>query len=240
MKRLACVIGVAFLAACSSGADVTASVISTLNTIGTGSQRVLVEVVDRDGQTVTLDSEPVATLRDENGSPVMTSTGEEVWLVPGEAVSYSFWLDIPEPETYQLTIEAGDLEFPPAGFVAVADPQQVEPGEPAPPVAGDPVPGPATVVFASPEWCPSDSCQPLLDQVQTAATDAGIDFVQSEVFANPEVDSEADLELSDDVANWGIPSQPWLFVVDASGNVTATFEGGVSAVELSDAIAAVS
>ena len=240
MKRLTWLAGVAILAACSSGADMNASVISTLNTVGTGSQRVLVEVLDRDGSTVRLDSGPVATLRDENGSPVMTATGEEVWLVPNEAVAYAFWVDIPAPETYQLTIEAGDQDLPPAGFVAVADPQQIGPGESAPPIAGSSVTGPAAVVFASADWCPSDSCQPLIDQVETAATDAGIDFIQSEVFANPEAGSESDLELSEDVANWGIPSQPWLFVVDTSGSVTAVFEGGVSARELSDAIAGVS
>ena len=240
MKGLFWLAGVAILAACSSGADVTASVISTLNTVGPGSQRVLVEVADSDGKTVILESTPIATLRDENGSPIMTASGEAVWLVPEEAMAYAFVLAIPQPETYQLTIETGDVELPPAGFTVVADPQQIEPGETAPAVAGAPVAGPALVVFASPAWCPANSCQPLLDQVATAAADADIEFISAEVFANPDVEDESDLELSTDVAAWGIPSQPWLFVVDGDGEVTATFEGAVSDGELSDAVAGVS
>lgn len=237
MKRSIWVAGLAILTACSSGAGMTASVISTLNTIGPGSQRVLVEVVDSDGASVILETAPVATLRDENGSPIMTATGESVWLVPDEAMAYAFALEIPEPETYQLTIETGDVELPPAGFTVVADPQQVESGEMAPPIAGVTVTGPALVVFASPDWCPANSCQPLIDQVAAAAADADIEFISAEVFANPDAGAEADLELSADVTAWGIPSQPWLFVVGDDGEIAAAFEGAVSDGELSAAIA---
>ena len=112
---------------------IDATVISTFNTVGPGPQRVLVEIVDADGRPVLLDSSPTATLRDENGSPIMSAQGDEVWLVPDEEVAYAFLMDIPKPETYQLTVETGDTELPPAGFIAIADPQQIEPGETAPP-----------------------------------------------------------------------------------------------------------
>lgn len=235
MKRLLVVGAVGLIAACSSGQELSATVISTFNTVGPGSQRVLVEIVDADGRPVALESAPTATLRDENGSPLTSATGVEVWLVPDEEVAYAFQLDIPQPETYQLTIETSDVELSPAGFVAVADPQQVEPGETAPPIGGDEVVGPTAVVFASTAWCPSNSCQPMIDQVSAAAGAADIDFVHAEVFANPEVGTESELELSDDVATWGIPSQPWLFVIDTVGRVSSMFEGGVSAEELSEA-----
>lgn len=229
-----------FAAACASGPELSAIVISTFNTVGPGSQRLLVEIVDAEGQPVLLDAVPTTTLRDENGSPLMSADGEQVWLVPDVEAAYAFQVDIPQPGTYQLTVDTGDVELSPSGFNVVADPQQMEPGEDAPPVGGAALGGPTAVVFASPTWCPSNSCQPMLDQVADAAADAGIDFVHSEVFSNPEVTSESELELSAEVMTWGLPSQPWVFLVDATGIVTSSFEGGVSDDELSEAIAAVS
>jgi hypothetical protein len=44
------------------------------------------------------------------------------------------------------------------------------------------------------------------------------------------------LPLSAPVKQWGLPSDPWTFVVDAHGAVAAKFEGTVTARELSDAI----
>ena len=39
---------------------------------------------------------------------------------------------------------------------------------------------------------------------------------------------------------WGLPSEPWVFVVDPSGVVTSAFEGAASDDELTAAIDAVS
>ena len=38
------------------------------------------------------------------------------------------------------------------------------------------------------------------------------------------------------VIEWGLPSEPWVYVVDADGNATARFEGAVSPEELADAL----
>jgi len=38
---------------------------------------------------------------------------------------------------------------------------------------------------------------------------------------------------------WGLPSEPWIFVVDRDGLVTASFEGIVSEEELQAAVEAV-
>ena len=37
---------------------------------------------------------------------------------------------------------------------------------------------------------------------------------------------------------WGLPSEPWVFLVDASGRLTAKFEGIVTFEELDEAIKA--
>ena len=231
------VVATLLAAACTSGPTFTAGVISTLNTVGVGEQRVLIELRDAEGHPRTVDVVPNATLRNEDGSPLGVYPGELVWLVPEEVPAYAFVMEIPEPETYQVTVEGGEQgETPPAGFIAVADPVQIEAGEPAPDIDGEPVSGPTLVVFASPDWCPSRSCQPMIDQVGSAAGTAEMPWSQVEVFSNPEAETEGDLEIAAIVDQWGIPSQPWLYVIDAEGVVSALFEGGVSENELERAV----
>jgi len=241
LKRLLVVIAVLAVAACSAGPPFSARVISTLNTIGTGEQRVLVELRNGDGELLALDVVPNATLRDENGSPLGVYPGELVWVVPDTQPAYAFVVEIPEPETYQLTIDGGELgETPPAGLVAVEEPFQVVAGEPAPPIDGEPVTGPVLIVFASPDRCPPQSCQPMIDQVEPLADAGGVGFRAVEVFVDPDVDDEADLELSPDVEQWGLISQPWLYTIDMSGVVVAVFEGAVSDADVEGAIALIS
>jgi hypothetical protein len=210
---------------------------STGGTVGTGQQRVLIELLDADLEPMTLEDPPTATLRDENGSPLGSYRGEPVWLVPGQRPAYAFWMEIPVAETYQVTIDTGEQsETRPVGLIAVDDTPQTDVGDPAPPVGGEPTVAPALIVFASPTWCPSRSCRPTIDQVAAAASAAGLEWSLVDVFATPEATSEDDLVLSGDVEAWGLPSQPWVYVVDAGGVVTAVFEGAVSDDELAGAI----
>lgn len=240
MKRLLALIAVVVMAACTSGPSLSARVISTLNTIGTGEQRVLVELRDENGALLALDADPNATLRDENGSPLGVYPGELVWVVPETQPAYAFVVEIPEPETYQLTVDGGELgETPPAGLVAVGQPVQVVAGETAPPIGGEDVAGPALVVFATPDRCPSGSCQPMIDKVEAAADAADVMSRVVDVFAAPDPEGGADLELSPDVEEWGLPSQPWLYAVDASGTLAAVFEGAVSDGEVADAVGSI-
>lgn len=224
-------------AACTSGPPFTASVISTLNTIGTGEQRVLLELRGGEGELIQLDAVPSATLRDENGSPIGVYPGELVWVVPDTQPAYAFVVEIPEPETYQLTVDGGALgETPPAGLVAVEEPIQIVAGESAPPIEGQQVDGPTLVVFASPDRCPSQSCGPMIDQVESLAEDGGVRFRAVDVFIEPGIADEADLELTPEVGEWGLISQPWLYAIDSSGLVAAVFEGAVSDREVEVAI----
>ncbi|MFZ0014299.1 MAG: hypothetical protein WAL25_09315 [Acidimicrobiia bacterium] len=238
MKSLGALVAGALIVVSCSGTDaVSANVMSTGGTVGTGQQRVLIELLDADREAMALTDPPIATLRDENGSPLGSYVGEPVWLVPGEAPAFAFWVEIPAADTYQVTVGTGDRgETRPVGLVAVDDTSQIDVGDPAPPIGGNPMIGPALVVFASPKWCPSRSCQPMIDQVEAASSAEGLEWFHVEVFANPEASSEDDLVLSNDVETWGLPSQPWAYVVDAGGAVSAVFEGAVSDEELADAI----
>jgi hypothetical protein len=48
-----------------------------------------------------------------------------------------------------------------------------------------------------------------------------------------------DLITVEATSEWGLPSEPWVFVVDDSGVVTAAFEGAASDAELMAAFDAV-
>lgn len=197
----------AVLVAACSGTEISAAVISTANTIGVGEQRILVEFSEDPGAAT-------ATLRDENGSPLDEVEGRPV--IVGERTVLAFYVDIPEAETYQLTI--GDIG--PLGFVAVDDPVQVTVGERAPAGADQ------TVVLASPAHCPSETCDDMIDL-------AGDGHLLVEVFEDPTAEEPV---LNPEIEAWGIPGQPWLYVVDADGIVTALFEGAVSESELLEAL----
>jgi hypothetical protein len=216
------------------------------------------------------DITPVALLRDEIGSPLGEYEGEFVWTIPDEVGLYSFDVEIPGPATYLFTLDAGSLgEMGPIGFDAVDDPVQVTVGEQAPlsdtrtledgpieDLTSDPTPeeayyeltvaeavqaGPSVLIFATPAWCTSQSCGPMLDQVQAIDSEyPDLSFVHVEVYENIHVTDRNDLVLVPAVEEWGLPSEPWLYVVDADGTVSAHFEGAVSDRELRAALDAVS
>jgi hypothetical protein len=158
----------------------------------------------------------------------------------------------------------------PVGFVAYDDSPLVQAGEEAPAsetrtsaefpdlsvITSDPDPdpamyqlsvaeavsdgAPAVIVFATPAFCTSQACGPLLDQVKTLRPDyPGVDFVHVEIYQDLQVESVEDLTPVPAVSEWGLPSEPWVFVVDGSGTVTAAFEGAASEAELQAAIEAV-
>ena len=158
----------------------------------------------------------------------------------------------------------------PVGLVAFEDPPLIQPGEIAPQsetrtsdqypdlpiITSDPDPDPAmyevsvaeavsdgtpaVIVFATPAFCVSETCGPLLDQVKALRpVYPGIDFVHVEIYQDLQVESFEDLTAVPATTEWGLPSEPWVFVVDESGLVSASFEGAASDAELSAAIDAV-
>jgi hypothetical protein len=93
--------------------------------------------------------------------------------------------------------------------------------------AGDPF----VVVFATPKFCSSAVCAPTLDIVKRASKDfEGVTFIHAEPYEN--LDDPQKLEPTQAVREWGLPSEPWVFVVDGDGRVAAKYEGTVTAAEL--------
>lgn len=90
---------------------------------------------------------------------------------------------------------------------------------------------PLVVVFATPKFCTSAVCGPTLDIVQSVARDfPKINFIHVEVYEN--LDDPANLKPVPAVQEWGLPSEPWVFVVGSDDKVTAKYEGVVGEDEL--------
>lgn len=248
-----------------------AVVASSQGSVGVGGQRVLIAVVDVEtAQSLAApDVDVTATLRDRIGTPLGEYEGEFVWMVPDVRGLYVFNMDIPGPGTFQVTLEGDVGELGPVGLVTVEDPQMVNIGEPALPsetrtvpghdlteITTDPEPdpsfyemtvaeavqsGPSVIVFATPAWCTTQACGPLLDQVKALSSEyPELNYVHVEIYENINAASFDELMVVPSVLDWGLPSEPWVFVTDANGVVTAAFEGVAQDSELAEAFADVS
>jgi hypothetical protein len=99
---------------------------------------------------------------------------------------------------------------------------------------------PTVVVFATPAFCVSQTCGPMLDQVkQVAPAHPNANFLHVEIYQNLDATSADDLIIVPAVLAWGLPSEPWVFVIDSNGIVVARFEGAMKASELEAALEAV-
>ena len=109
---------------------------------------------------------------------------------------------------------------------------------------------PFVLVFATPQFCQSQICGPTLDTVKAAAVpfESMVDFIHVEPYVlqpasggglQPVLTTDGQLQLVPAAVQWGLPDEPWIFVVDASGKVSAKFEGAVGSDELTQAIQAV-
>jgi len=105
---------------------------------------------------------------------------------------------------------------------------------------------PFILVFATPAFCRSAQCGPTLDFVKKAKSSApaSVAFINVEPYnlkytdgrLQPVLDAQGNLVPNDAANAWGLPSEPWIFAVDRNGVVQGSFEGIVTAQELTDAI----
>ena len=99
---------------------------------------------------------------------------------------------------------------------------------------------PSVIVFATPAFCTSRTCGPVLDSAK-ALLDRypDVNWIHVEVYDNLDAPTTEALIPTDPVLEWGLPSEPWVFVVDAAGIVADRFEGVVGRAELDEALARV-
>ncbi len=94
---------------------------------------------------------------------------------------------------------------------------------------------PSVIVFATPLYCQTAICGPTLDDVKAVAPEyPNVNWVHVEIFTN--LDDPPNREIVPAVREWQLPTEPWVFVVDAAGKIAARFEGVITAVELRSAL----
>ena len=94
---------------------------------------------------------------------------------------------------------------------------------------------PFVLTFATPKFCTSAVCAPTLNIVKRASKDfPAVTFIHVEPYDN--LDDPSNLKPTKAVREWGLPSEPWVFVVDAKGRVVAKYEGTVTERELATAL----
>jgi hypothetical protein len=90
---------------------------------------------------------------------------------------------------------------------------------------------PAALLFATPQLCQSRVCGPVVDEALQLRARYGdkIDFIHQEVYT----DNDPNKGLRKPLQQFGLPTEPWLFVVGADGRITARLEGsfGLAAFE---------
>lgn len=191
--------------------------------------------------------------------------GEFIWAVPDVSGLYKANFEFDQPGLWDVrvtpvgsdpladfTVEvSADATTPGVGDPAPQSDTPVVADHPIAEISTDPTPDlrfyqlslkdavisgqPTVVVFATPRFCQTAICGPTLDRVKEIAdAHPDVNFVHVEVYTN--LDDPANLQVVPAVVEWGLPTEPWVFVVDAAGIVTARFEGVVTPEEITAAL----
>jgi hypothetical protein len=94
---------------------------------------------------------------------------------------------------------------------------------------------PFVLTFASSQFCASPTCAPVVDVVDAVRrrfASSGVRFIHVEVFR----DNDPHKGYNRWMQQWGLPSEPWTFLIGNNGRVKAKFEGAVSEAELAAAV----
>ena len=92
---------------------------------------------------------------------------------------------------------------------------------------------PQLIVFATPQFCTSRMCGPVVDIVRTLLPKYGktVAFIHQEIWQD-----FAEKKMFATVNEWRLETEPWIFLVDGKGSIRAKFEGLVTEAELERAV----
>ncbi len=95
---------------------------------------------------------------------------------------------------------------------------------------------PLLLTFATPAFCHSRTCAPVLDAVKSVWREFAdrVSGIHVEVFENPQQPQR--LVEAEAFDAWRLPSEPWVFVIDADGVIRYAFEGAVTEAALRSAV----
>ena len=99
---------------------------------------------------------------------------------------------------------------------------------------------PSVIVFATPAFCLSRICGPTKDVVDELFEGYGeeLNFVHVEPYELDRARSGEGLFPVPATEQWGLRSEPWVFIVDKEGDIAAKFEAVVTYEELEQALTA--
>lgn len=100
--------------------------------------------------------------------------------------------------------------------------------------AGDPF----VVAFATPKYCTSRTCGPVVDVVSAVRerhADSDVRFIHVEIYEGNDPAKGENRWVGQE---WKLPSEPWVFLVGPDGTIRERFEGTVSVRELDEAVEA--
>ena len=93
---------------------------------------------------------------------------------------------------------------------------------------------PVVLLFATPALCASRVCGPVVDVAEQVKRERGDEaaFIHMEIYE----DNDPNAGVRPQVRAFGLPSEPWLFVIDRKGMVDTRIEGAFSLAELNAAL----
>lgn len=93
---------------------------------------------------------------------------------------------------------------------------------------------PAVVLFATPARCQTNYCGPVLDLLLELVPE----YQDRINFAHVEIYRDATSEkLSPTVEAWGLVTEPWLYTIDANGQIVQRLDGAFDRLEIRDSLA---
>jgi hypothetical protein len=198
---------------------------------------------------------------DGRESQRQSAEGIFMWAIPNVNGLYRATVELDVAGTWMVQVTpAGGESLEPTAVTVYDEPVTPAIGQPAPrsdtltsadgpldEISTDPEPDPSfyeltiaeavtsgrpsVITFATPRFCTTAVCGPTLELMRTLAPRfPTVNFLHVEVFTN--INDPDNLSLAPAVEEWGLPTEPWVFVVDAEGIVIARFEGLVAEEEL--------
>jgi hypothetical protein len=105
---------------------------------------------------------------------------------------------------------------------------------------------PAVIAFVTPSFCQTGTCGPTIEKVKEVAASHpdDVNFVHVEPYLmwvkdgylQPLLSEAGQLQMAPWTKAFGLPVEPFVFVLDADGLVRAKFEGAITVDELEDAL----
>jgi len=221
---------------------------------------------EKDGSLVPLPDTPTTATFSKDGESDIEVPTRWIWGIPDARGFLVANVDLPSAGRWNVVLRPDGMSatrstpfavqdsspVPSIGDRAIAARTPTYPDTPLASLSSDPNPDPrlyamslddalgdgipTVITFATPAYCTSALCGPTLDVVRAVMPEfPDLDFVHVEVY-DLAAAAGGSLEAVPAVEAWNLPSEPWVFVVDAGGIVTARFEGALGADELRSAL----